>query len=258
MTATVNGYGQRDRPWGFRVTAGEIPLHRPWGKIGYNPDVDATQETMWPLGTRYTWPAAPQQMEVTSSGAQDTAAGTGVRTVYIGYLDGNGIQRSETVTMAGAGVVTTTATDIYRINAFRAATVGGTAGAAGNIELRNLADTPVYGYIAAGQTRQRGAFYAVPAAMSLYVDKVAVCCVTGTANPQYARFGLYATWDDNLGPLAFLQMQLEMVIEEQSVLCELPRPMFFPAMTDIEMTAIGQGALSSAVCECGLFGELVG
>jgi len=119
-------------PFELQVARGQIAWHRSVVVFGYNPDVDSTPETIWPGGGLLPFPAAAIQMKVSSANANDTANGTGARTVFIGGLDGNHNEISETVTMNGQTAVTTVNSYLH-INSAYVATAGSLNGAAGNI-----------------------------------------------------------------------------------------------------------------------------
>lgn len=77
--------------------------------------------------------AAGEQMTIISDDAQDTSAGTGVRTVRLEYLDDTGAEQTEDITMNGLTGVNTVATDIRFVNDMYALTVGNNGVAEGNI-----------------------------------------------------------------------------------------------------------------------------
>lgn len=119
-------------PFELQVARGQIAWHRSVVVFGYNPDVDSSPETIWPGGGLLPFPAAAIQMKVSSANANDTANGTGARTVFIGGLDENHNEISETVTMNGQTAVTTVNSYLH-INSAYVATAGSLNGAAGNI-----------------------------------------------------------------------------------------------------------------------------
>lgn len=75
--------------------------------------------------TPYTEPAAAAQRSIASASANDTAAGTGARSVRITYFDGAGNgPLTETVTLNGTTPVNTVATNIRFIESMVVLTVG--------------------------------------------------------------------------------------------------------------------------------------
>lgn len=86
--------------------------------------------------TTYTEPVAEDQRSIASANANDTAAGTGARTVKIVYYDnsGNG-PLEETVTLSGTTPVNTVATNIRFIELMEVVTAGSLLTNAGIITL---------------------------------------------------------------------------------------------------------------------------
>jgi len=225
-----------------------------WSKIGYNPDIGTSEEDLWAVGGTYLFPTMPQQMEVYSANAGDTAAGTGVQQVIIYYLDGAGTEKTEVVTLNG-GVVATTATDILRVNGFRAYRVGTGKKAAGNIDIRAVADTPIYSRIPAAYTRARNSAYRVPACKTLYVTSITFSSA-GTTAGKYARFSTRATYDaGQQRPIDFFALYTEVLVQDGAFNKLLEIPTRLPQGTDILVSAIAGAA--STLCSCALRGYLV-
>jgi len=87
-------------PFELQVSRGQIQGHRNVTVFGFNSDVDQTQVSVWPLQSLITFPSTALQMTVSSTSADDTAAGTGARTVVVQGLDANYNEVTETVTPA--------------------------------------------------------------------------------------------------------------------------------------------------------------
>lgn len=119
-------------PFELQVARGQIQGHRSVVVFGFNPDVDTSQVSVWPLPSLITFPSDALQMTVSSTSANDTSAGTGARTVVVQGLDANYNEVSETVTLNGQTAVTMT-TSMLRINYAYVATAGSGNGAAGDI-----------------------------------------------------------------------------------------------------------------------------
>jgi len=84
----------------------------------------------------YTEQSTNAQRSITSSSANDTAAGTGARKVRIKYLDSTlTAMKEEVVTMNGVTPVNTVATDICFIESMTVEDVGALGGNVGNITL---------------------------------------------------------------------------------------------------------------------------
>jgi hypothetical protein len=94
-------------PFELQVARGQIPGHSVIHVFGYNPDVDTNEETIWPIDGILGHPASPTIMSISSSSANDTAAGTGARTVFIEGVNGTGGLVTETVVLDGQTAVNT-------------------------------------------------------------------------------------------------------------------------------------------------------
>ena len=94
-------------PFELQVSRGQIPGHSVIHVFGFNPDVDTNEETVWPIDGILGHPASPTIMTISSSSTDDTAAGTGARTVLIEGVNGTGGLTSEVVTLNGQTAVNT-------------------------------------------------------------------------------------------------------------------------------------------------------
>lgn len=245
-------------PYLYDIAEGNITGHVSWVASGWNPNVGTTEEDLWSVGGVYVYPSAEMGMEVVSSdNTNDKAGGNGVLTVRINYLNVALQEKETTVTLNGTTAVPTSVTDIYRVNFFRAASVGSSGKAAGNINLRHLTDTPVYAQIEAGYTRARNIFYTVPAGKALYITSIAFSSALSTA-VKAVRFTTRATYD-NISELVltaglFFMSYHEVVLLNGSYTKELEIPTKFSAGVDLKVSAKSDSA--GAVCGCYLRGWL--
>lgn len=162
-------------PFALQVSRGQIPGHRSVTVFGYNPDVDTTRVTVWPHTGIIPFPAAAIQLKVSSSSADDTAAGTGARTVFVGGLDANHNEISEIVTLNGQTPVLTTQSFLHINNAY-VATAGSGLSAAGDIYFGDgvvTAGVPatVYDLIKFDYNQRITGSYTVPAGYTAYVSQ---------------------------------------------------------------------------------------
>lgn len=134
MATTISSVTRQGayEPFELQVARGQIQGHRNVTVFGFNPDVDTTQVSVWPLPSLITFPASALQMTVSSTSANDTSAGTGARTIVVQGLDANYNEVSETVTMNGQTAVTMTAS-LIRINYAYVLTAGSGNSTAGDI-----------------------------------------------------------------------------------------------------------------------------
>ena len=119
-------------PYELRVSQGDVSNARSVTIFGYNPDVDQTEVTVWPLPSLLTHQPSASVVSVSSTNANDTSAGTGARTVFISGLDGNHDEITETVTLNGTTAVSTTQS-FHCINSAYVATAGSGHSAVGDI-----------------------------------------------------------------------------------------------------------------------------
>jgi len=181
-------------PFDLQVLRGQIDGHTAVFVSGYNTSVGTTYETIWSESTVYAYPASASVMEISSSSANDTAAGTGARTVTIYGLDGNYNQINETVSLNGQTAVNTT-NSFLRVLHMLVNTAGSGGAAAGTIYAGTGAVTTgkpanVYAvYTADGGST--ACIYTVPAGYTGYVFDFLVSSGITTAN-AFSSIGLYA------------------------------------------------------------------
>jgi len=120
------------------------------------------------------------QMSIVSTSANDTAVGTGCRSIIIEYLNGDLDLSYELVTLNGLTPVTTIATDIRWVESVYLATAGSGKVAAGNITVSNGGVS--YGRITAGQRQMHSSFYRVPRSKMLYISSVYAGSASGNAD----------------------------------------------------------------------------
>jgi len=162
-------------PFELQVARGQIPGHRSVVVFGYNPDVDTLRVTVWPYTGILPLPAAALQMKVSSSSADDTANGTGARTVFVAGLDANHNEISEIVTLNGQTAVLTTQFFLHINNAY-VATAGSGLSAAGDIYFGDgtvTAGVPatVYDLLKFDYNQRITGSYTVPAGYTGYVSQ---------------------------------------------------------------------------------------
>lgn len=172
VVSSVSRLGKYE-PFHLQVSRGQITMHTPIIIFGYNPDVDTSEESVWPDGGTVPHPTVASVLKVSSSDANDTSAGTGARTVFIKGLDGDYNEVSETVTLNGQTAVNTTNSYLY-VNYFYVATVGSGGSNAGNINVGTgvvTAGVPavLYDIIAIGYNNRTTAHYCIPAGYTGYM-----------------------------------------------------------------------------------------
>jgi hypothetical protein len=160
----------------LEIARGLIDNHRAFNGYGERVNVQTTAqgEDLW-RGAATTIPlpnqAVGEQMTVVSSANTDGAAGkTGVNTIAIHYLDADGVEQEETLTMNGTTGVDTTATDIKFVQEIHALTVGSTGVSDGDIKIYRKGDAGrIYCMIATGGNMSLVINRMVPANKTLYI-----------------------------------------------------------------------------------------
>jgi len=236
------------QPYLQALAEGDIPNHEVFTKNGYNGALSSTEQTLWAVGGDYVVPSSAMQMEVVSSDVNDTGAGTGAQSVEIHYLDNTYAEKSEIITLSGTVAVPTVATNILRINTFRVKTVGTGGKNAGNIDVRNLADTPIYSRIAIGINRAINCTYTVPAGKALYICNLLFSAGSNVAN-RPVKFITKATYDNiSKTVVNFYIPYTNVIITDGSVDVPIECPTKFPATTNIKINAVSPDGASYGAC----------
>lgn len=227
-------------PFDLQVSRGQIQGHRNVTVFGFNPDVDTTQVSVWPLPSLITFPASALQMTVSSSSANDTSAGTGARTIVVQGLDANYNEVTETVTMSGQTAVTMTAS-LLRVNYAYVATAGSGNSAAGDIYIGTgtvTAGVPatVYDVIKFDYNNTTTGSYTIPAGYTGYVSQGLFSTgQAGGSNQVQGR--LLSRGTNNIRMTAAITTLNNGVA---NYVFEYPLPI--PEKTTLEATAIGSSA----------------
>lgn len=175
MATTISSITRQGtfEPFGLQVSRGQIQGHSVVRVFGYNPDVDTSEESVWPDGGTVPHPTVASVLKISSSSTDDASAGTGARTVYIEGVDGDYAVVSETVTLNGQTAVNTTNSYLY-VNSFYVVTAGSGGVNAGNINAGTgtvTAGVPavLYDIIATGYNNRTTGHYCVPAGYTGYM-----------------------------------------------------------------------------------------
>lgn len=227
-------------PFDLQVSRGQIQGHRNVTVFGFNPDVDTTQVSVWPLPSLITFPASALQMTVSSSSANDTSAGTGARTIVVQGLDANYNEVTETVTMNGQTAVTMTAS-LLRVNYAYVATAGSGNSAAGNIYIGTGTVTSgvpatVYDVIKFDYNNTTTGSYTIPAGYTGYVSQGLFSTgQAGGSNQVQGR--LLSRGTNNIRMTAAIT-----TLNNGVANYVFEYPLAIPEKTTLEATAIGSSA----------------
>ena len=234
---TQNG---RFEPFELQVARGQITGHRAITVFGYNPDVDASEETVWPAGGMLTHPSSAVQMKVSSSSATDNPSSTGAWAIVINGLDNNYNELSETVALNGQTAVLTINSYI-RINSAYVSATGTGNSAVGDIYMGVGTVTlgvpaTIYQIIKFDYNSTTTGHYTVPAGYTAYMDAGSVN--TGQAagsNPVTCR--LVTSGANNIRLTNAI-----VTINNGTAVYEFIYPLAVPEKTDIEATALGSAS----------------
>ena len=239
MVTTISSISRQGtfEPFELQVSRGQIQGHRSVIVFGFNPDVDATQVSVWPLPSLITFPASALQMTVSSTSANDTSAGTGARTIVVQGLDANYNEVTETVTMNGQTAVTMT-TSLLRVNYAYVATAGSANSAVGDIYIGTgtvTAGVPAttYDIIKLDYNNTTTGSYTIPAGYTAYVTQGLFSAgQAGGSNQVQGR--LLSRGTDNIRRTAAITTLNNGVADYV-----FEYPLAVPEKTTLEATAIG-------------------
>jgi hypothetical protein len=247
-------------PYQYDIAEGNVPGHSGWSKMGFNSDIQTAEEVVAPQGGAYVFPDAPQHMHVVSSSVEDDpavagtgAAGTGAYTVTLYYLDSMWLEKSETITLNGQTAVETVSQDIYRVQNMRVNTTGTGLKPAGGISVKNHGETITYGFIAAGNTRQRQFVWTVPFGKTLYITQANVYCVHTAAN-KVGTITLRASFDDKTGlrlASGMMMAYAEAILADAPISVTYTMPKKFSEKVDIMVVGKSTGTASIALTMAG-------
>jgi len=145
------------------IAKGIVPGRIAVRRFGHNLACGATEETIWGLSSLYVYLTSAEQLKVSSSvPATDFPASTGAWNVLIYGLDANYRIITETVTLENPGPATTI--QFYlRVCVAEVVTAGTGGKNAGNISIKNNANTNTLAYIPIAENESHMAFCTIPA-----------------------------------------------------------------------------------------------
>lgn len=154
----------------FSLAVGQQNQPLSYGRaVGYTATSATTNKAV--RATTYTPQGTNAQRSINSTSANDTAAGTGARTVIINYLTAAFVLKSETVTLNGTTAVNTVNTDIAYIESLVVASVGSGSVNAGAIQLWTTTGGTgsIWASAAAGDQGTAYAHHYVPTGVTCYI-----------------------------------------------------------------------------------------
>jgi len=228
VTTEVN---DMQEPYDLQVAKGLVPGTTGLFKFGFNADIDQTEETVWDAGGLYTYPASALAMTIVSSNANDTAAGTGARTVRVIGLNANYEEVSQTVSLNGTTTVSIP-TSLIRVYRAFVVTAGSGNTAAGTITIANGGTT--YAQITVGENQTLMAVYTVPAGVTLYLTSADVSTGSASGTQYIVSRLIQRPFGGVFRDVSKVSLQSGQVSFDG-----FAAPLVFPAKTDIEIRAVG-------------------
>jgi len=242
MATTISSITRQGtfEPFGLQVSRGQIQGHSSVIVFGYNPDVDTSEESVWPDGGTIPHPTSASVLKISSSSANDTSAGTGARSVFIEGLDGDYNVVSETVILSGQTAVNTTNSYLY-VNSFYVASVGSGGENAGNINAGTgtvTAGVPavLYDIIATGYNSRTTGHYCVPAGYTGYLIQGVFS--SGQASGSTAVTGFLKQH----GPDGILRVGAVTTVNNSTADYLFEMPLQIPEKNCVGSTAIGSAS----------------
>lgn len=139
-------------------------------KFGRNPDVDVGTEDIWSQGGTWVAPTAARVHNLASTSANDTAAGTGARTLTVNGLNGSYVDTTETITLNGVANVAT-ANSYVIIHRMIVQTAGSVESNVGTITATAVTDGTISAAIVIGKNQTQVAIYQIPAGYTGYLSQ---------------------------------------------------------------------------------------
>ncbi len=228
-------------PYCYDIAEGQVSGHTPWTKIGYSSAITTTETDIWSKGGTYVFPTSGSRMSVVSTSGSDTSTGTGAQKVYLYYLNSNYISGSEEIILNGTTPVTTSASDIFRVDAFRVSAVGTSGCATGNISISAPSGSPTYSYISSGYTRARNSIYTVPAGKTLYIAAALFGYGYAANQTHYCRMYIRVNQADGMKTSVFYP-ETDIICANSSIYMNLPIPLRVVEKVDLKVSGVATSA----------------
>jgi hypothetical protein len=226
-------------PFELQVARGQIQGHSAFCQFGINGAVGQTLETVWVGGGTYSFPTSATTTTISSSSADDTAAGTGARTVRVEGLDAAYALVSETASMNGQTGVTLT-NQYLRVNRITVLTAGSGGTSGGSIYVGTGTVTTgvpavILNRTGSSSNESESAFYTVPDGYSAYITRWTMSSANAGPTADIAtRFVLRVRpFGGVFGYKAVYNLPGNGIYE-----CEAAFPLPLPEKTDLEIMSL--------------------
>jgi len=209
------------------IARGKVPNAYGFAAFGERTFAGSQENAViWSNGN-FTGPAiGGAQMSIVSTSANDSAAGTGIRTIELHYLDVNLIEHVVTITLNGLTPVLTAATDIYFINEMHVMTVGSNLKAAGDIIISNSGIT--YAEILTNKLLMTSSARMVPKGKRGFIAGAVAGSSSANADSRVTIRLVSSSYNGNIFVNPFLLLPLGSVdLQDGSVTFSFPVPPSF-------------------------------
>ena len=235
-------------PYLYDIAEGNIPNHTSFIKLGNVATVVNVEQDIWSQGGKYVFPTATGSFIVQSTSTSDKTGSTGILTIKIGYLDGDYVSKTETLSMNGTTPVQSIATNMFRVNSIRTVTVGTGASAAGTIRVSGSSNANILRILNIGQNRGRALIYTVPSGSTAFITGVNISSVA-TAIGHFTTFTMRSNFDDILyNKTLFMEPWFELTLQDQAQHFEFTMPTKIPSTCDIVGSVIAETSNANTVC----------
>lgn len=177
--------------FGMAVAWGLVKGYTRVAAFGFNPDIDTSSvpEDVWTGGGLYPWMSASTNLEIVSTNLNDSATGTGARTILVSGLDANYVAVTQAITLNGTTAVALV-TPLFRVNSMLILSSGTGKTNAGQINLRDVTGGTIRSIIGAGLGITQQAPYTVPAGFTLQIVSI-YSAITGTGTTRSADLSTF-------------------------------------------------------------------
>jgi hypothetical protein len=224
-----------DVPFKTRVSMEKVVDARPVFVFGFNPNVQAVEQTVWDHGGVYAYPTSPIQMTISSDATTTNSV------VSIVGLGADYVEQSELITVVGRTPVTT-AKSYLRINGMSALT--GTVDDSiylGTGTVTNGVPATVYARIINGNNRTEAGIFTVPANYNFYFDHGTISHGSDSSNAFITARLMYRL------PGILFQTGAKVTLNNVFIHFPFAYPLFLPAGSDIETRAICSKSQPNAI-----------
>jgi hypothetical protein len=237
----------RSEPFELQVSRGQIAGHKTALVSGVSSSVGTSFSTVWSQNNIYSYPSSATVLGISSSSANDTAAGTGARTVSIYGLDGNYNEINETVTLNGQTAVNTVNSylRVFHLAVLTAGSGGAASGTiyAGTGTVTSGVPANIYGTYTTG-TGATACIWTVPAGYTAFLNTYSSGYGSTTAN----AYGSVSVCVRPYGSVFDTILQGR-TSNGTALVVSYPYPLAIPEKSDIEIRALSSTAGASITAE---------